>query len=316
MNFNFVVIKMISKLLIYKILQLFSFMVIGFIITKLKIVKCNDSSVLSKISLYLLMPAAILNAFDFEQSQIIRNGLLLAFFSAIVIHIVLYILDKLYGKYICKNSVERASVMYSNAGNLIIPIVSYVLGKEWVVFSTAFLSVQLFFIWSHGIRLFSSNEKFNLKKILLNINIIAIVIGVLMMIFGLRLPTFLKDIVSPLGDMLGTVGMLIAGILAANINFKKVLSDKRIYRVTLTRVIIYPLIALFVLKLLSLIPIENSEKILLITFLATITPAAATVMQFAQLNNRDTELATAINIFTTLVCIITMPLYVTLYNCF
>ena len=56
---------MIAKLLIYKILQLFAIMVIGFIIAKLKIINPKESVVLSRISLYLLMPSAIINAFDF-----------------------------------------------------------------------------------------------------------------------------------------------------------------------------------------------------------------------------------------------------------
>lgn len=305
---------MITNLLIYKILQLFCFMIIGFVISKLKLVRQSDSTVLSRISLYLLMPAAILNAFDFEQSETVRNGLLLAFLAAIAVHIVLYLLDMVYRKFICKHPVERASVMYSNAGNLIIPIVSFVLGDEWVVFSTAFLSVQLFFLFSHGIRLFSTKERINLKKVFLNVNMIVIEIGIIIMLFGWRLPTFVKELTSPLGNVLGAVGMLIAGILAAEIDFKKILKDKRLYRVTLIRTVIYPAIALLVLKLLSLLPFTNSENILLITFLATITPSAAAVMQFAQLNDCDAEYATAINIFTTIVCIVTMPLFVMLYN--
>ncbi|MBQ8746709.1 MAG: AEC family transporter [Clostridia bacterium] len=305
---------MISELLLYKILQLFCFMILGFILCKLKIVRHSDSAVLSKISLYLFMPAAILNAFDFEQTEDTRTGLLLAFLVAIAIHAVLYLLDTAYRRCITKNPVERASVMYSNAGNLIIPIVSFVLGDEWVIFSTAFISVQLVFIWSHGIRLFSSTEKFSIKKILLNVNIIAIAIGLIMMLSGLRLPAFVKGVTSPLGDMLGTVGMLIAGILAARIDFKKALADKRLYRTALFRMAVYPAIALGVLKLLSFIPVAEGEKILLITFLATMTPAAATVMQFAQLHDQDADYATAINIFTTVICIVTMPLFVTLYH--
>ncbi len=203
--------------------------------------------------------------------------------------------------------------MYSNAGNLIIPIVSFVLGNEWIVFSTAFLSVQLLFLWSHGIRLFSSNEKFDIKKVLFNVNIIAIAIGLVIMLFGWRLPTFVKDITFSFGDMLGTVGMLIAGILAANIDFKKILTDKRMYRVIFVRMVVCPVIILCVLKLLSLIPVIDGEKILLISFLASITPAAATVMQFAQINNNDAEYATAINIFTTIVCVLTMQLFVMLF---
>ena len=242
------------------------------------------------------------------------GALAFAFLAAIVVHIVLYLLDLLYGKFIDKNPVERASVMYSNAGNLIIPIVSFVLGDEWVVFSTAFLTVQLAFLWSHGVRLFSKGEKFNVKKVLLNANIIAIAIGVVMMLANLRLPAFVKDITSSFGGMLGPVSMLIAGMVAANIDFGKMLSNKRIYRVIAVRMAVYPLIILGVLKLLSLIPIVDADKILLISYLACITPAASTVMQFAQIHDLDAEYATAINIFTTVTCVLTMPLFVMLFN--
>lgn len=305
---------MVTKLLIYKILQLFVMMVLGFLITKFKIIRSGDSIVLSKISLYLLMPSAIINAFDFERTEGLMRSLLFAFFAAIVVHVILYLLDLLYGRFINKNPVERASVMYSNAGNLIIPIVSFVLGEEWVIFSTAFLTVQLAFLWSHGVRLFSAGEKFNIKKLVLNVNIITIAVGVVMMLTELRLPAFAKDITSSLGGMLGPVAMLIAGIVAANIDFKKMLANKRIYRVIAFRMVIYPLIILGVLKLLALVPTKDAEKILLISFLASITPAASTVMQFAQIHDQDAEYATAINILTTIACILTMPLFVMLFD--
>ena len=176
------------------------------------------------------------------------------------------------------------------------------------------MSVQLFFLWSHGIRLFSPKEKIHVKKILLNVNIIAIFVGVLMMLFGLRLPSFVKDITSSLAGFLGPLAMLIAGILAANINFKKILLDKRIYRVAVFRLIVYPVLTLLTLKLLSLFPIADGENILLICFLASITPSASSIIQFSQVHNGDTEYATSINIFTTLACILTMPIFVMLFT--
>ena len=305
---------MVTKLLTYKILQMFVMMILGFIIAKFKIVKSGDSIVLSKISLYLLMPAAIINASDFERTDGLMKSIAFAFLAAIVVHVILYLLDFLYGRFVDKSPVERASVMYSNAGNLIIPIVSFVLGEEWVIFSTAFLTVQLAFLWSHGARLFSAGEKFHVKKVLLNVNIITIAVGIGFLLTGFRLPTFVKDVTSSFGGMLGPVAMLIAGILAANINFKKMLANKKIYRVIAVRMAVYPLIILGVLKLLALIRIDNVDKILLISYLAAITPAASTVTQFAQIHDRDAEFATAINIFTTVVCVLTMPLFVTLFN--
>ena len=305
---------MISQLLIYKILQLFCMMVVGFIIAKLNIVKTKDSIIFSKLSLYVLMPSAILNAFNFKLSDSVVSGIAVAFFAAIVIHALLFLLDLLYGRFISKSPVERASVMYSNAGNLIIPIVSFVLGEEWVVFSTAFLTVQLFFLWSHGVRLFSSREKLNVKNVLLNVNMIAIAIGLILMVLGVSLPGFVSEITSSFGGMLGPVGMLIAGMLAADIDFKSIFTNAKIYRVIAARMLIYPCVMLGVLKLFTLLPVSDIENILLISFLASITPSATSVLQFAQIYGQDAEYATAINIFTTIVCVVTMPLFVALFE--
>lgn len=289
-------------------------MLLGFMLVKLKIVKSKDSSVLSKISLYLLMPAAIINSFDVKISPHIMQGVVLAFAAAISIHILFLVLDFVYRKTFKGSGVERASIMYPNAANLIIPIVSYVLGDEWVIYSCAFMSVQIAFVWTHGIQLFSKN-KINIKKILLNINIIAIAVGALIMLAGIRLPMFAKNVISPLGNMLGIVGMIIAGMLAAEVNFKKMLANKRLYLVLAMRLIVYPIIVLAVLKCVQMgINIANEDKILLITYLACITPSAATVVQLAQVNNSDADFAVSINIGATVMCIVTMPVFVALYQ--
>ena len=60
---------------------------------------------------------------------------------------------------------------------------------------------------------------------------------------------------------------------------------------------------------------HNSHKnILLIAFLSSMTPSATTVVQFSQIYDQDPEYATAINIFTTAVCVVTMPLMVTAFE--
>lgn len=299
--------------LLYKILQLFVFMIIGFILAKLNVVKNNDSGVLSKLSLYLFMPSAILNAFDYKMTGEMAKGLLLAFGTAIIIHIVLFGMDVLYAKFISESAVERTAVMYPNAGNLIIPIVLSVLGNEWVVYSTAYLSVQQIFVWSHGLKLYSG-DKISLKKILLNVNIIAVFLGLGFMVLNFRIPAFAKEVTNSLGAMVGPIGMIIAGILAANIDYKSTLKNKRLYIVTALRMIVYPLITLTIVKMLAFIPVVNGKNILLISFLASITPSAATIMQLAKIYEKDADFAAAINIATTIVCVVSMPLYVAIYN--
>ena len=305
---------MISYLIFYKIMQLFAVMVLGFLLVKLRIVKSEDSVVLSKLCLFLLLPATVLSSFDIDLTDEIQSGLFLAFGAAILMHLILFFLDFLYKRLLSAGSVERASAMYSNAGILIVPIVSYALGKEWVVYSCAFMSVQIIFLWTHGVRMFSREEKPSIKKIVFNPNIIAISIGILLTLFGLRLPKFASEVISSLGSMIGNVGMLVAGMTLARVNFIEVLKNKRLYLVSVIRLAVIPLILLGAIKLaLMFLPMANAENILLISFLASITPAAATVMQFAQIHKVDEELAASVNAFTTLVGMATMPALVALY---
>ena len=56
----------ISILLMEQIIELFIMIFMGFIIVKTGIVKDEDSKVLSKIVLYLIIPCVIINAFQVD----------------------------------------------------------------------------------------------------------------------------------------------------------------------------------------------------------------------------------------------------------
>ena len=182
---------MISILLVRKIAQLFLIMILGYLLVKLRILKTEESIVLSKLSLYLVMPAVILSAFQVDFKPEIQSGLILAFVAAVAIHILLLIIGHISGRLFHFEEIDIASIIYSNAGNLIIPIVTAVLGTEWVIYSTAFLSVQLIFLWTHCKLMFSKEKKPHFRKIILNVNMIAIFIGVLSMLSGSRLPAII-----------------------------------------------------------------------------------------------------------------------------
>ena len=305
----------IPYLLLYKIAQLFLVMMIGFELVKFRVVKPKHSVALSRLALYLLMPSSILNAFNVEMTGEIMGGLILAFAVGLVLHLLFLGIDQIFAKVGRGTAVERASVMYSNSINIIIPIVGFVLGDEWIIYSLGYMSVQLFFVWSHGVGLFDHIKGINLKKIFSNPNIIAILIGLYLVTMRVRLPEFVTDITSSFGGVLGYIGMLIAGMRAAGLDFKKMAKYPRLYITTAMRVIACPLLSLAVLLLIRLIvKVPNTTEILLVSFLATMTPSAATVMQLAQIHDTEIEYSVAINIMTTIVACVTMPLLVLLYQ--
>ena len=62
--------------------------------------------------------------------------------------------------------------------------------------------------------------------------------------------------------------------------------------------------------------LPDGRLVFLISFLPACAPTAATVTQLAQIYGQDSVYASAINILTTLLCILTMPFFVWLYELF
>ncbi|WP_330721042.1 AEC family transporter [Paenibacillus polymyxa] len=297
-----------------KILQLFLIMILGYLLVKVKIVKAEESVVLSKISLYLVMPCVIINVFQVDFKKDIQQGLLLAFVAAIIIHILLIGFGYISGRLFGFDETDIASIIYSNAGNLIIPIVASVLGNEWVIYSSAFVSVQLIFLWTHCKLMFSKEKKPDIRKVVLNVNMIAIILGITFMVAGIKIPVAINETISSIGNMIGPIGMLITGMVVAGMNLKRIFSIKKVYKIAFLRMIFCPAIILVLIKLMNVdILVNNGTEILLITFLATATPTASAVTQFAQIYNKNAEYAGAVNIMTTILCIVTMPILVFFY---
>lgn len=307
----------ISFLLFKQIAQFFIMIIMGYTLVKLKIVKSEDSKVLSMVCLYLIMPCVIINSFliDFTPEKL--KGLGLAVGVAIVIHFVAWIFIKILGNVLNFNPVEKASVMYSNAANMVIPVVMSVLGDEWVLYSSAFVSVQLVLLWTHCKSMLSNEKGFELKKIYTNINLIAIFIGILLFITKIHIPSVLQGTLKSVGGTVAPISMIITGMIMAGAELKKVFSNGRIYLVLFFRMIFFPFIVFLIIYFTGITNVmDNGAMIMLVTFIATITPTASSITQMAQVYGNNEQYAGAINIMTTIASIVTMPIMVALYCSF
>jgi malate permease and related proteins len=305
----------ISILLMQQIVQLFLMIFMGYLIVKTGLVRDDDSKVLSKIILYLIVPCVIINAFQVDYTTDTVKGLLIAFAASVMTQVILLVVISVAGKLLHLNEVEVASVYYSNSGNLIVPIVTFILGQEWVLYGCVFMSVQLVFLWTHCKKIISREASYDWKKIILNINMISIFIGVILFFTGIRLPEIIGNTLASVGTMIGPASMIVTGMLFAGMNLKQIFANKRVYFITFLRLIVVPLIALVLIKLSNLASFSaDGNKIMLIVFLAIITPSASTVTQMCQVYGNDSRYASAINVMTTLLSIITMPVMVMLFQ--
>ena len=302
-------------LLLEQIVQLFLCIVLGWLLVQLRLLKPEDSRVLSKVCLYLLPPCVIINAFQIQRTPELLQGLTLSLGAAIGIHVLFFIATALLCRPLHLTPVEQASLIYTNSGNLIIPLVTAVLGSEWVIYCSMFQLVQQFPMWSHCRIILSGDRNISLKKILLNVNIVSVLVGVLLFLLNLSLPSVIAGTMKSIAATIGPLSMFVAGMLMGDQDLLAVLRIRSIWKVAFLRLIVLPLVVLGILKysgLASLVP--DGESILLISLLAASAPAASNVTQIAQVYGHEGDYASAINVITTLFCIGTMPLMVLLYQ--
>ena len=306
---------MLTLILVKKFASLLLIMAIGFISVKAKLFKSKDSSILSILMIYIICPCMILNSFQVERSSSIMFSFFIAVLVCLFVQVMFIILTMLLRKPLKLTEIEQASLEYVNAGNLIFPLVTAMFGDDMAIYALAYVCVFTFFQWSHLIILMKSGEKPSLKVIFTNINFICMFISFILFVFNIRFPSVIKTTLQSFTDMVGPIAMFITGMLLGEADFKSVFLNKRAYMIAFLRLIVYPVVALFFYKILGIEShLENGSEIMLITFMAACSCSASVVVSMAQLYGHDAEYASTINIITIILCIITLPLMVSLFQ--
>ena len=171
------------------------------------------------------------------------------------------------------------------------------------------------FLEEHGVKLIGQEKELNIRKILCNPNVIAMIIGIALFALEIRLPTVVDSCVSGFGDMISPASMMVIGMVIGDVDLKWVFRQKRPYLICLLRLIVFPLIAVVAFAGLERSGIHpDAEYILMIVLIATSAPAAAMITQLAQIYGKDSRYASVINVMSVIFCIITMPVMVLSYE--
>ena len=234
---------------------------------------------------------------------------------AAAIHVVLLVLSALLSRPLKLDAVEQVNVIYSNAAALVIPLVKALMGDAYVIYSCAFIIVQLVLLWTHASSLLQGSSALDWKKVLTNINMIAIAAGALLYWFRVVLPAPLQNTMSTVGGtMMGPMGMLLAGMPLQKAAAGGVLHPPQL-SATVLRLVVCPLVVLVLLWVCHASSwVADGKNILMTVYLAAITPACATVTSMAQLYDRDAAHSSALYVLTTLLSIVSMPVMIGLFD--
>ena len=177
--------------------------------------------------------------------------------------------------------------------------------------SVPYLILQNIFIWTHGAAMYQGkrqkSRKALLKSALLNPNIIASFVGLLLFISQISLPLLVTQTFDYITALNMPLSMIIIGTNLSQLDLAKSWQDKMAWVAVLTRNVVFPLIIIALLSCFNL-----SHMALMATVIMVSCPIASLVVLFSLLNDLDLVFPTKILCLSTLCSVVTIPLLVLL----
>lgn len=237
-----------------KIIVLMCFFALGFIFAHRKIVSEEAPHTLSKLLTTLFCPALTLNsmATNLNRATLRANaGLLLT--SAVVIMVGIGVSRALSriisGEDQDLRAILNYNLLYSNFGYIGYPLILGIFGDaalaRFLLYAVPIsISVNLY-----G-RMAVEGGKLSLRS-QLNPLSLSTLLGLLIGVAELRLPSVVTDVLSTAGGCTGPVSMLVTGMVLSKVNLRRCFLDWRNYFLSAMRLAILPLAALAVMLALG-----------------------------------------------------------------
>lgn len=163
----------------------------------------------------------------------------------------------------------------------------------------------------HGVILMeNTNKKLNLQAVvkkLISPTTIAILIGLLLFLFQIKLPKTIYTAFDYISSINTPFAMIIAGVTIGQTNLIDVFRKWRIYGIAFVRLLFIPIVLLIVY---SLFPIK--DMVLLTSIVLAACPSATMVILFSIRYKQNSIYAAEIFAITTILSAITLPLVITI----
>ena len=260
---------------------------------------------LGAILIRVIIPVVIVKSFitPFSAQRLQQLGLsfLLALLSYVLAMAISWLV---FGK---RRRIENFAASFCNAGFIGIPLAQAVIGEDGVFFIASSIALLNLFQWTYGVYIMTDNrDAISAKTIAKNPVVIAIVLGLLLFLTRLNVPSVVVSTLGYIAGMNTPVAMILLGTYMARLPIRQILLEKRAYLCVLLRLAVIPLVTLLVFRLLPV----GEREVLLTVFLAAATPVGANICVFAQQNNCDYELSVVTVCLSTLLSAVTVPLLV------
>lgn len=291
-----------------QVFELLLIIVAGIVCCKAGVFKPSEKSVLSNILLYLVVPAMVIDSYLAEFDPRTFQNLLSAFgMSLLALSIglgVAFLVTAGVAKE--QRAILRFAGSFSNAAYMGFPLIRALFGSEGMLYASAFVTVFNILIWTVGYGVVSG--KATLREILHSILtcpcILAVILGLGLYLGRVPVPEVIAAPISTIGSMNTPMSMLITGATIAASDLGTLFRNRNLFMTLGLRLLLIPAVELAVFALLGF-----RGVVPMIVLILEACPCVTITTLFAIRFHHDEELAAGAVVFSTLLSILTLPLY-------
>lgn len=290
------------------VLQIAIMIAIGYAAEKTKYVS-NIKSAIGKVVINITLPLLVITKLtetplSFEKGKLVGIVSLATFIIVFALLFIGSFVSKLFKLSYDAQSIHTVLTGFGNVAFMGYAMITALFGGENLIYAVFYGLINDFVLYTYGIFILGKGNgkgKSELRS-LFNPNTISIIIGVIMAILGLKLPSLIHVSFSTVGSSTMPLSMLYIGSTLAGISLNGVFKRYSIYTVVLVKMIVMPIILIFVMRLIP-VPLIVKSVIIMQAALPcqTVTPI------LAEKYGGDTVYAAECIFICTTLSLLTMP---------
>lgn len=309
----------VFNLTLSQMLMLFLLIFVGFLLRKKNIVPENSYKTISKMQTYVFAPAlsyytliryCTVESFAKNSSLILYGFILTVAAIAVAIPVCRLFVKAKDADSAYQQNVYKYALTFSNWGYLGGYVLLQVFGSETYFLYTMYTMLLRIFTTGWGLYILIPKEqgssiRQNLIKGLTAPPMIAEFLGIICGFLGVYkfMPTFLLSALEKAGDCMGPMAMLLAGVVIGGNSFRSLITNKKVYVVSLLRLIVIPSAMLLVLHLIG-----APEMVSIFTLFAFASPLGLNTIVYPAAYGGDTKTGASMTMVSSVFAIATIPL--------
>ena len=296
---------------------------LGFILGKLKLISPKTNKDLVNLLLTVFMPASLFMAFPTAYNDATSHMFLSGLVGGIIVMTGIAVLGTIiFNKFWYKGKFRYASIfslVFNNATFLGYPIISSTFGPQSnaVIAYCGFIIPFNIALFSYGVYLFKHKIDGQLiRGVITNPNIIAVLLGVVVFLFSVPVPTFVGDAVKYTSNATTALSIICVGYMLSTAKFRQLFKRWRIAVTAAIQLVIGPLATFGLLWCVqyfsvNVLNIDFPNEVIVICTLIEALPTATSLGLFASKYGGDEAEASQLVTISTLLSMVTLPLMVT-----